>query len=647
MKLDRRQTGCTTTISGLGVLVVLLCLYTADVSAQPVGSTPAELKKLSIEELLNVEVMSVSRRGQKITEAPSAIQVITQEDMRSAGVTSITEALRLANNLQVAQVNASQWAISARGFNNVLANKLLVLIDGRVVYTPLYAGVFWDVQNLVLDDVQQIEVISGPGGTLWGANAVNGVINIITRKAQDTQGLFVEAAAGTELRALGSLRYGGKLSDNLYYRVYGTAFKRGNTIFTDSTEAADDWTMAQSGIRLDWQPDSANAVFATANFYDGRPDPDGGQPVQAKGHNVLARWNRTTSERAGLQMQLYYDHTLRDFRNGFLERLQTYDLDGHHRFAVTRRHSLVYGVGVRMLKHDVHNLELFAFLPESTWLHLFSAFIQDEVDILHNLQFTAGIKLGHNNYTGIQYQPSLRLNWQVNTNHRLWAAVSRAVRNPSRIDRDFYLYLTPDLHYIEGGDFQSENVIAYELGWRSQMFTSMSISLSTYYNRYDDLRSTEPGPPPLSIPLYFANGVAGESYGAELFVQEEFTSWWRLRGGYTLLGRDLRLKTGSSDLNNASEGNDPSHQVLVQSIMNFQRRYEVGIVFRHVGKLDEPVVEAYADLDIRVSWTINKMLELNVVGQHLLNKAHTEFIPSSPAPKDIERGVYFKIVGRL
>jgi iron complex outermembrane receptor protein len=300
-----------------------------------------------------------------------------------------------------------------------------------------------------------------------------------------------------------------------------------------------------------------------------------------------------------------------------------------------------------MLKHDVHNLELFAFLPESTWLHLFSAFIQDEVDILHNLQFTAGIKLGHNNYTGIQYQPSLRLNWQVNTNHRLWAAVSRAVRNPSRIDRDFYLYLTPDLHYIEGGDFQSENVIAYELGWRSQMFTSMSISLSTYYNRYDDLRSTEPGPPPLSIPLYFANGVAGESYGAELFVQEEFTSWWRLRGGYTLLGRDLRLKTGSSDLNNASEGNDPSHQVLVQSIMNFQRRYEVGIVFRHVGKLDEPVVEAYADLDIRVSWRINKMLELNVVGQHLLNKAHTEFIPSSPAPKDIERGVYFKIVGRL
>jgi len=629
------------------LFVYVFCFSVLIAKAQDVNIK--KLKSLSMEELMNVEVTSVSKRKEKIIETASAIQVITSEDIRQSGVTSVAEALRLVPNLQVAQVNSSQWAISARGFNNVLANKLLVLIDGRVVYTPMYAGVFWDVQNLVLEDIDRIEVISGPGGTLWGANAVNGVINIITKSAHDTQGLYAEAALGTEVRGMGSLRYGGKVTDKLSYRVYGTAFRRGNTIFKDSTESLDDWQMAQGGLRLDWDASESDLVTVQSNHYDGRPDPDGGHPVIARGSNVLGRWQRTFSEKSGLQVQVYYDRTWRDFRNGFAEKLSTYDVEGQHRIKLGRVQEVIYGAGVRVMDHDVKNLELFAFRPAQKTLSLFNVFVQDDIVLVkEKLKMTIGIKIEHNTYTHYQYQPNARLTWMAKSNQTIWAAVSRAVRNPSRIDREFYLDLAPGFPFITGSNFQSEEVTAYEIGWHTKIGKNLSVNVASFYNVYDNIRSVEPGPPPFGIPVTFGNGVHGDTYGAELSFTYQATEWWGLRGGYTLIKKDLSLKSGSADMNNASaESNDPTHQALIQSTMHVFKKGNIGTIFRYTGELPKPYVSEYIGLDVRLSWNMTKIIELSVVGQNLLQSHHTEFIPSSPKPKDIERSIYGKVICRF
>ncbi len=639
---------------GLPVIITMvIVLMQKNVFAQTDTSelSPVlKLKKMSIEELMNIEVTSVSKRPEKLREAASAIQVITQEDIRSSGATNVPEALRLAPNLEVAQVNSSQWAISARGFNNVLANKLLVMIDGRVVYTPMYAGVFWDVQTLMLEDVDRIEVISGPGGTLWGANAVNGVINIITKNSKETQGVLVTAAAGAnQLESLGNLRYGGKLAENLSYRVYGTAFKRDNTpLLKDSLSSRDSWTMGQGGFRFDWEASKKDAVALISNFYDGRPNPDGGtaKPVITMGGNMLGRWNRTISEKSDFQLQAYFDQTWRDFRNKFAENLRTYDLDWQHRFQVGKRNEVVWGSDIRLMDHKVDTLQLFAFIPPRKLLHIYSAFVQDKIMLIkERLSFTIGSKFEHNSYTGMQYQPSGRLAWTPGKRQTIWAAVSRAVRTPARIDREFVVSLAPGLPYIEGSsNFKSETLLAYELGWRMQPMQRLSISLSTYYNFYDNIRTAQAGPAPLGIPITFGNGVKGETYGAEFSANYQLAKWWSLRGGYTFLKKNLRIKPGYTDLNNATaESDDPQHQFLIQSNIKFPYRFELGTVVRYVDRLPKPKVQGYTGLDVRVGWKLNKAIELNIVGQNLIGENHVEFIPSSPAPRIIQRSVYGKI----
>jgi iron complex outermembrane receptor protein len=645
---------CTALLSPFLVFSLLIIAEGTFAQTQDDLLSPGDMKKLSIEQLMDMEVMSVSRKSEKLTAVASAIQVITQDDIRNSGATSVPEALRLAPNLQVAQVNASQWAISARGFNNVLANKLLVLIDGRTVYTPMYAGVFWDVQNLLLEDVERIEVISGPGGALWGANAVNGVINIITKSAGKTSGLYVEGASGNELRGYGGLRYGGKLTKDLYYRVYGTAFKRDDTILSeDQSDAKDGWTMGQGGFRMDWDASEKNQLSLQANYYSNRPDPDGGTPVEATGGNISGRWNRTISEKSDFQLQVYYDQTWRDFRNGFTENLKTYDIDGQHRFQVGRHQEVVWGVGLRLMDHLVENLELFGFFPASRTLHVYNVFVQDNITLVEDrLHFTMGVKVEHNTYTSFQYQPNGRILWTPTPRQTIWGAVSRAVRTPARIDRDFALYLAPGLPFIEANDdFKSEEVLAYEAGWRMQFQAKTSLSLATFYNDYDNIRSAEPGPnlPPLNIPITFANGVAGKTYGVEFSGTHQLTDWWRLRGGYTFLKKDLSVKSTSQDLNKGSaEANDPKHQFLIQSMTDL-RRVELGIVLRYVDSLEEPEkeVDSYVGLDVRLAWKLPAGLELSVVGQNIVEKHHAEFIPSSPSARNIERSFYGKVAWRF
>jgi iron complex outermembrane receptor protein len=566
------------------------------------ADAPEALMSLSLEELMDVEVISPTKNPVRLGQATSAVQVIRNEDIRRSGSHTLTEALRLAPNLQVAQVNASQWASSARGFNNVLANKLLVMIDGRSVYTPLYAGVFWDVQQVLLEDVDRIEVTSGPGGTLWGANAVNGIINVISKDAEATQGLYLSAGMGTSLQDIGAVRYGGALSDTLFYRVYAQRIDWDSTLDSSTgDEANDDWYLSQGGMRVDWKPEQHNFTLQ-GDVYDGEPNPEGINAVDVRGANVLGRWSHAYGEHGDVRLQAYYDWTSRDFNNGFAEDLHTYDIEWQHHFQLSRRQEITWGLSYRLLDDYVTNLPLFAIEPGHERLAYYSAFLQDQLMLVDNVLYaTLGSKFEHNDYTGFEYQPNFRLAWLVTESNTLWGSVARAVRTPSRIDRDFRVNLTPTFPVVEtNDDFRSERVIAYELGWRTQPVDALSLSLSTFYNEYDYIRSAEPGNVILFYPITYANGVEGETYGVELAVETRLADWWRMRGGYTFLKKDLRLRHGSQDLNEASaESNDPESQALLQSMIDLPWNIQHDAVARYVDALPDPVISEYNELDDR------------------------------------------------
>ncbi len=649
-KTKHRKTFVRNCISRL-LILFLVCL-SGIASSQEVSLSSQELKKLSLEELMNIDVTSVSKRIEKLNEVASAIQVITQKDIHNSGVKTLPEALRLATNLQVAQVNSSEWAISARGFNNVLANKLLVLIDGRTVYTPLYSGVFWDIQNLILEDIDRIEVISGPGGTLWGANAVNGVINIITKNSRDTKGLFAEALTGTNTLGLGSLRYGGQIKENFTYRVFGTGFKMDNTIESQTgSNAKDEWSTINGGLRFDWDPSEKTSISLQQNIYKARPNPyEEALADKATGDNILLRWNQKASEKFDLQFQAYYDNSVRQSRVERIESLKTYDLDLHSRLDVGKRNTFSFGTNLRVMDHKFNNNPSLQFAPNQKILSLYSLFIQDEVRLMGDrLKLTLGSKIEHNSYTGFEFQPNARVSYAVAAHQTLWGAISRAVKTPSRLDRDIRLYLDPNILFFMGGEnFKSETVVAYELGWRSQPAKNVSFSLSSFYNEYDNIRSAEPPVPPATLPLVtLANGVKGKTYGAELSATSQVTNWWNLRAGYSYFKKELTIKQDSKDLNNATaESNDPSNQILIQSNIKFPAKFEFGTTMRYIDKLPKPYVPDYFALDLRLGWHLNNVLEFNLVGQNLLDKRHLEFIPATPAPRQIERSVYGKITLR-
>jgi iron complex outermembrane receptor protein len=618
---------------------------------QPDTTALPALKRLSLEQLLTVEVTSVSKRPEPLATAPSAIQVISGEDIRRSGATNLADALRLLSNLQVAQANSSQWAISARGFDNILADKLLVLIDGRTVYTPQYAGVYWDVQTPPLESIDRIEVISGPGGALWGANAVNGVINIVTKDASQTKGLYAQAGGGQGIPGFGELRYGGTLASALSYRAYVGGFQRGNTLLVNGGNPGDAWSMEQAGMRMDWSGGGGGADHLTlqSDVNNGRPHPDGeGYPeVVTDGGNVLGRWTRTGSGGSGFQLQGYYDHTYRNLENGVIERLTTFDLDWQHRFRLGQPQQLEWGLGARLMHDDDDNLPLFAFVPASRWLHLYSAFLEDEIALDRRLRLTVGSKVEHNDYTGFEVQPDARVAFTPAEGHTLWAAVSRAVRTPARLDRDFTLLLSPTFPFIVPDDFQSERLVAYEAGWRTATTSAFTTSLSLFYDVWSDIRSVAPGTGPGGTPLRFENAVRGHSEGVEVAATWQATPAWRLRGGYTYLERYLYVAPGQQDQNHASgESDDPPHQVVLQSEADLPGGLEWDAVLRYVDALPSPFVPSSVGVDTRLGWRIAPHLEVAVAGQNLLNQSRMEFLPTSPSPRRILRTLYATLTWR-
>src|SRR6185503_18357941 len=448
------------------------------------ATTTTDLTELSLDDLMNIEITSVSKKTERLSEAAASIFVITREDIRQSGYNSIPEVLRLAPNLQVARVDSSQYAITARGFNSTTANKLLVLIDGRTVYTPLFSGVFWDAQDTLLEDIERIEVISGPGGTLWGSNAVNGVINIITRRSQDTKGGLVSLGGGTKDRVAG-VRYGANLGENATFRVYGKGFDRENTTLGNGMNVEDAWKKGQVGFRTDWMQGS-DALTLQGDGYTGTIA-QVGDDKSISGANMLGRWNRTFQDGSALQVQAYFDRTRRVYPGVFKEQLDTYDIEAQHRFQVGERHELVLGGGYRMMHDAVTNGTGLAFLPSVFPLTRINGFIQDSIALHERLKLTLGVKLETNSYTGLEVQPNARLAWKFKDDALLWAAISRAVRVPSRLDTNLFAPGQPPFLLAGGRNFRAEKVIAYEVGYRAQLTPQASLSVSTYYNMYGDL----------------------------------------------------------------------------------------------------------------------------------------------------------------
>jgi len=620
----------------------------------PFGQPPAtvqhpnDLKKLSLDELQEVEVTSVSRRPEKLLETASAIQVITADDIRRAGATSVPEALRLASNLQVAQVDSRSWAISARGFNGTSANKLLVLIDGRVVYTPLHAAVFWEVQDTLVEDIDRIEVISGPGATLWGANAVNGVINIITKTAADTQGMLVTGGGGSELQGLGGFRYGGTIGDRVHVRGYGKYFDRDNSESPDRTQATNAWNMGQGGFRLEWDASSGDRVTVQGDAYDGRIAQPALSHIAVSGSNVLGRWSHTLSRNSGFTLQMYADRTHRNMPGTFGEDVNIYDADFEHHVRVPGRHDIVWGFGYRVNHDDVANSALLAFLPAQVTQQWFDGFVQDEMPLAGDrLHLTLGTKIEHNDYTGIEVEPGGRLGWTLTERQMLWGAISRAVRTPSRVDREFFAPPSAPFLLAGGPGFVSEEVLAYELGYRSRPHERLSLAVATFYNDYDNLRSIERVNFPAPFPVVIANGLSGTSYGAELTAEYRASDWWRLRSGYTELRLHIRPKPGSTDQTfGSSESHDPNHLWFLRQSLDLRAHLQLDFGFRHVGRIANQAVPAYNELDGRLGWQATKTLEWSIVGQNLLHDHHAEF-GAPAARKEIERGAYVKLAWRF
>jgi len=596
------------------------------------------LKKLSLEDLLNQDVTVVKRRAEKLSAAPSAVQVITGEDIHRSGATSLPEALRLAPNLEVAQVNSHDWSISARGFNNTLADKLLVMIDGRTVYTPLDAGVFWDVQSVLLDDIDRIEVVSGPGGALWGANAVNGVINVVTKSARDTQGLLVQGGGGSLLQDFGAVQYGGSNGSNLFYRVYAQRFDRNSTVFPNGKNADDSWDMSQGGFRMDWYPSESDTFTLQGDDYSGSEPATNGTTF-VDGQNLLGRWSHIISDTADLSVQTYFDRTWRQIPNLLDDELKTYDLDLQLRFGLGARQSVTWGAGYRLMDDDVRNSPAIAFFPSNRNIQLFSGFVQDEITLIPDrLQLTLGTKLEHNDFSGVEVQPSARLAWTASEKQTFWAAFTRAVRSPSRVDADAELPATPPFVLSGNKDFDSETVLAYETGYRVRPIKPLSLSLASFYNDYSRLRSIDQVAPGQFV---IGNGFEGQTWGFELSGTYQAADWWRLRGGYTYLNKLLWTHDPLASAG-IREGDDPKNQALIQSIMNLPANFQLDLVGRYVDSLDNPRVPSYITFDARIAWWWKDRLEISVVGQNLAHSQHPEF-GSPGAREEIPRSVFGKV----
>lgn len=650
-----------------------------------------DLGLLSLDELLELEAVSAAKVPEKASDTPAAITIITQEDLRRNGVQSIPEALRMVPGMHVYQIDANKWAVSARGFASRFANKMLVMIDGRTVYSNLFSGVFWDVQDMVLEDVDRIEVIRGPGGTLWGANAVNGVINIISKDSADTQGSLVALQGGTVKHGEGNARYGGWLNDRTSYRVYGKYFTRGAYELPDGEDAHDDWQQYRGGFRMDSNLSPSSKATLQGDIYDGKsgeairyltpyPPFDNMEFYDASvsGGNLLGRWSKTFSKKSELIFQAYFDHTRRE--ESFIdETTSTLDFDLQHRFMAGEMLEVLYGFGYRYNNSDTKGKEvvpsLYSYMmdPREREDDLFSGFLQARLPFAGNkAELTVGTKLEYNDYTGFEYQPSARFLWSPVKGHSLWGAVSRTVRTPSRIERDAVvnagaILLPPEQggYYtfirLQGDDaLESETMNAYEAGYRGRLGPDILLDVALYYNRYDDLVATtlrgmpslEMGAfgPSLIIPIQVANGRNAEAYGAEISCSWSVRDWWRLTGGLTLSRFSILDEQGTLEARQGfDEDENADHMFSLISYMDLPHAVSLNSAVYYVGSLEGPsdiTVDSHLRFDLNLEWQMRENIMLAGGVHNLFDSGHMEFTPTMDGIQatEIPRTVYAKMV---
>ncbi len=641
-----------------------------------------EALNLSVEDLLNVEVTSVAKKAQALNDAPAAAFVISNEDIKRSGSTSIPDALRLAPGLDVAKIDANKWAVSSRGFNGRFANKLLVLVDGRSSYTRSFSGVYWENQDVMMEDIDRIEVIRGPGAALWGANAVNGVINIITKSSAQTQGALLNAGGGTQEQGFGSFRYGTKFGEDTTARAYVKGFERGQNINQTGGGAGDAWNKVQGGFRMDSKLTAKDALTVQGDIYQTHIDqfsyyPQIAPPYQitgtdnnnSSGGNLLSRLQHTFSPTSDYKLQFYYDTYTRT-EGPYNDGRHTLDLDFQHRFALLDSNEIIWGLGYR-LGHDhiagnqlQNGTSIFTVNPSSVSDQVYSGFIQDELTLIDNkLWLTVGSKFEHNDYSGFEGQPSARVMWAPHNQHRLWAGVSRAVRTPSRAEQDGTVMGTivppsnlpvPTVISLQGSpNYRSEEVIAYEAGYRTTFSKTVSLDVTGFYNDYRDLRYALAGTPdlngiysgqPVIVPMIFSNSLQGKTYGVEIATVWQMLDWWRWDVNYSWLHTQLNNPV------NAQTGISPQQRTSLRGALSPWKNIDLDFWFRYVdssftvGTFGDTTVKAYVTLDLRAAYRPYKSIELSLVGQNLLAQQHLEYVAESQTlPTQIARGIYGKI----
>lgn len=632
---------------------LLLLAFAANAEVEPLDFTT-----MTLEELGNIKVTSVSKKPERLADAPASVFVITAEDIRRSGATSLPEALRIAPNLHVARVHGSGYAISARGLNGSTTsapNKLLVLIDGRSVYSPLFSGVFWDVQDVMLQDVERIEVISGPGGTLWGINAVNGVINVITRSAGDTEGALLAAHAGN-FNTGAAFRYGADGGGGSY-RVYGK-YSEQDHLSTAAGSAVDDgWHRSQVGFRADWER-SNDQLMVQGNAYRGRfgqPEPGAISvstmdlelgTVEATGVNLTARWERLLDDGARFSLQAYYDRTERRIPPTLDDTVDILDLQFQHSLAPIGRHALTWGANYRHSRDRAESIgPIFTFLPEHVNQDWSSLFAQDQVTLRDDLHLTVGARIERSPYTGSEFLPNARLAWKVAADHLLWGAVSRTVRAPSRLDADSHIPSAPPFLLDGGPNVRSEVASVAELGYRGQPTSDLSFAVTAFHSDLDDLRTTEIAPS--GTFLTFANGMEGTTTGVEMWGAYQALPQWRLTAGYLATRARLHLKPGSNDSTaTTAAGKAPSNSWQLRSALSIAEDGELDIAVRHVAALSTPDVPSYTAVDMRFGWRLRPNLNLSLVAQNLLDADHGEYGPIVTRSR-IPRAVFAEVVWQL
>jgi iron complex outermembrane recepter protein len=652
-----------------GVLrAVVFALASCNGVAASTESRDKPLKQLTLEELGKVDVTSVGKLPDQLRRTAAAIHVITAEEIRRSGARTLPELLRLAPGVEVAQIDSVKWAVGVRGFNNRLSKSMLVLIDGRSVYTPLFAGVYWEMQDTLLEDIERIEIIRGPGGTIWGSNAVNGVINIITKSSRDTTGTLVTVGSGSVENGFAEARFGGG-KDNLSYRVWGKWFTRGPQWHAADLNF-DDWRRGQMGFRADVTASPRDSLTFSGDVYKSEV----GQSLQLSffnppsiiteednidlaGGNLLGRWRRALNEANEVQVQFYYDRSNRQDLN-FAEVRNTFDTDLLFR-AQLPRNEVSLGAGMRISPSQFTQVvPTVDFQPHDETYRIFSGYVQDQITVVPDkLLLTVGTKLEHTSFSGLNAQPSVRLAWTPSDHQTFWAAVTRAIRTPSRVEEnfEFNFLAVPALplyfRLIGDGGFRPERMMGYEAGYRAFFQPNLLVDLSLYHNRYHGLASvenfppvveTDPPPPHLVLALLFRNGIVGETTGFEIAPSWEPVPWWRLRASYSRLHLDTRNRPTSNDASTVrqTEGASPDHQVRLQSYITLLRNLELDLAYRYVSKLTLPAVPGYSTADLRFGWNFRDQWRFSVAGRNLFQPQHVEFTGNPRGPVQIRRSVY-------